>query len=122
MMSEFIRAALSSARTIRLRDPGAAVKTYGYVADVVSMILFVALRGKETIYDVGGCDAFSIRQLAGRIGKATGARVIIPRGKSAKTSYHKLDLSKILKEMKRFKFTPFVRGLANTIDWSRAIR
>lgn len=126
VMSDFIRKAFSS-KQINLLDRGTAAKTYGYLADVIAMIFYVALRGKSTVYNVGGRDTMSIQELAERIGAYCGATVRIPR--VASRAYFvggdprvvKLNLSKIKKEMKNFSFTPFRVGLANTIAWARQI-
>jgi UDP-glucuronate decarboxylase len=122
VLSDFIRKAREQG-IIRLLDQGKAVKTYGYIADVTAMILFAALHGKEEIYNVGGKDTISIRELAERVGKYCRAKVEIPKTTSKDyfvgrdPGFVKLDLSKIKKEMKKFAFTSFNTGLANTIRW-----
>jgi nucleoside-diphosphate-sugar epimerase len=126
VMSDFIRKALGE-KEIDLLDAGTAKKTYGYIADVIAMIFFAGLHGKETIYNVGGQDVMSVKQLADRIGKYTGAKVRVPKEKSRANfvgrdpSVVKLDLSRIKKEMKKISFTPFATGLANTIEWGSDI-
>ncbi|MDO8514692.1 MAG: NAD-dependent epimerase/dehydratase family protein [bacterium] len=125
VMSEFIRKALVE-KKIQLLDAGKAVKTYGYIADVVSMILYVALHGKETVYNVGGRDSISIRELAEKIGKYCKVPVAVPKVSSRlrhigkDPAVIKLDLRRITREMKKFSFTPFSKGLARTIEWTNA--
>ncbi len=122
VMSDFIRKAFANGE-IRLLDSGRAIKTYGYIADVIAMVLFAALRGKEAVYNVGGRDTLSIRELAERIGKYCLVKVQVPRAFSLarfmgrNTGFVKPDLSRIKKEMKKIQFTPFSVGLANTIEW-----
>lgn len=124
VMSDFIQKALTK-KVIALLDGGSSVRTYGYVADVVAMILHVAVKGKSTIYNVGGQDTVSIRDLAIRIADYCGAEIRIPReasrayfvGKDPKRV--KLNLSKIKKEMKKLPHTSFRTGLANTVLWAR---
>ncbi len=122
VMSEFIRKALKE-KEIKLLDEGKSIKTYGYISDVVSMILFVAFFGKEMVYNVGGKDSVSILDLAKKIAKATGVKCSIPTKISRmahigkEPAVVKLNLSKIKREMKGLKFTPFSIGLSRTIEW-----
>ncbi len=85
VMSQFIYRALVE-KKLKLLDAGRAVKTYGYIADVVAMILFAGLHGKEFVYNVGGKDSVSIRELAEKIGKYCGVPVIVP-GASSRLRY-----------------------------------
>lgn len=126
VMSEFIQKALTQKKIVLL-DEGRAVKTYGYIADVISMILYIAVHGKKGVYNVGGKDKISIRELAEKIGSLCDADVIVPR-KSARLRHVgkdpaivQLDLSRVRKEFRRQPFTSFEKGLAHTIEWSRSI-
>ncbi len=127
VMSEFVRHGLAQSR-IKLRDAGQSVKTYGYIADVITMILQAAFSGRELVYNVGGEDTLSIKELALRVGRACGAEVILPRTTTraahigSDLKFMRLDLRKIKKEMKNFKFTPFESGLAKTIEWFKYIK
>lgn len=123
VMSEFISKGLKG-NPINLLDDGAAIKTYGYIGDVVSMIFHAALHGKEMVYNVGGKDSVSILDLAKKIGKYCKVKTVTP-GTSSKLSHIgkeptivRLDLTKITTEMKKFIFTPFDEGLKRTIEWS----
>lgn len=122
VMSDFIRKALTRGR-IDLQGDGRAVKTYGYVADAAAMILWIAFSGAEPVYDVGGRDRVSIAGLARRIGALCGASVHAPRRpalpRPARRGAVKPDLSKVLKNMRGFHFTPFPEGLRRTVAWSR---
>lgn len=124
VMSEFIRRALME-KKIEILDDGKAVRTFGYIADTVSMILHIALHGKETVYNVGGKDTISIRKLAEKIGKYCGLPVRIPSTTSRLAYIRKgpaivqLNLRKVRGEMKDLRFTHFSEGLARTIEWSR---
>lgn len=123
VMSEFIRKALSD-KCIKLLDNGKSVKTYGYVADVISMILFISFSGKEMVYNVGGDDSVSVLGLAKRIARYFKVKVEMPRVLSSLSHVGKeptvvrLNLSKIKSEMKKFKSTKFSDGLAKTINWT----
>lgn len=124
VMSEFIRKALME-KKIKLLDSGASVKTYGYVEDIVSMILFVAFEGKEMVYNIGGEDSVSILDLAKKIAKYLEVEYEVPKISSElahvgkEPPIVKLDLSRIKKEMKELKFTAFEEGLAKTIEWNK---
>ncbi len=124
VMSDFIRKAFSE-KKIELLDQGKAVKTYGYIADVAAMILFVGFHGKQRVYNVGGIDTVSILNLAKQIASYCNASVAIPSsashlghiGRDPKVVM--LDLNRITREMPKFSFTPFSNGLARTIEWAR---
>lgn len=127
VMSDFIRKALTD-KKITLLDAGGSVRTYGYIADVVAMILFAGLHGKEMVYNVGGTDSVSILDLAKKIGRYCGVTVAAPAAPSKLAhigqdpAVVKLDLRKIKKEMKKFKATPFPEGLEREIEWHRQLR
>lgn len=126
VMSEFIRKALVE-KKISLLDSGDAVKTYGYIADATAMILHVALHGKQPVYNVGGTDRISIRQLAEKIAAYCDVPVTIPhvpvkaRHVGKDPAVVQLDLTKLRKEIRRMKFVPFAEGLTRTVEWSRSL-
>jgi dTDP-glucose 4,6-dehydratase/UDP-glucuronate decarboxylase len=123
VMSEFIHKA-SQEKEITLLDEGRAVKTYGYIADVISMIFTAAFNGQEMVYNVGGEDSVSIFELAQKI--AAYFKVPCKTTATASTLSHigkdpgivKLDLTKIKKEMGGLQMTSFDEGLKRTIEWS----
>ncbi|MEN9524272.1 MAG: hypothetical protein RL536_341 [Candidatus Parcubacteria bacterium] len=125
VMSEFIKKALNE-KKIKLLDSGSSVKTYGYVADIVSMILFVVFEGKEMVYNVGGKDSISILELARKIASYCKVDCEVPATTSQfshigkEPPVVKLDLSRIEKEMGKFRFTTFDDGLAKTIEWTKS--
>ena len=124
VMSEFIKKALTKKR-IKLLDHGRSIKTYGYIADTVTMILFVAFHGRDFAYNVGGKDSISVLDLAKKIAEYCGVKYSLPSrsadpvhiGKDPQ--FVKLNLNKIKREMKKFKFLPFSEGLARTIEWTK---
>ena len=124
VMSEFISQALTK-KEISLLDAGQSLKTYGYVADVAAMILFAAFCGNQTVYNVGGKDSLTILNLAKKIAKICRVNWRVP-AKLAKSAHIgrdplvvKLKLTKILGEMKNFKFTNLSHGLENTVEWHK---
>jgi len=124
VLGDFIRKALIE-KKIRLLDEGGAIKTFGYIADVIGMIMCVMLKGKDMIYNIGGVDSISIRELAEEVGRYCHVPVIVPKKKSNlkhignDPTFVKLDLSKFKKEFHSFSFTPFSVGIARNIEWNR---
>lgn len=122
VLADFMRNAFFK-KEIRLLSEGKEIKTFGYVADAVKMILHVAGRGQELVYNVGGIYPISIKKLAEMVGKKIGAKVVSPKKLKKHAIHHagfvKLDLSRILSEMKNFSFTPLKTGLAKTIQWNK---
>lgn len=125
VLSVFIQKALRE-KKIELLDVGSAVKTYGYVADVVMMIFYVLLHGSDYVYNIGGKDTLSILDLAKKIGLYLHVPVAVPVKNSGlkhigkDPQFVKIDLTKICSEMKKFSFTPFDEGLGKTIEWSKS--
>lgn len=126
VMSDFIKKAIEE-KKINLLDSGKAIKSYGYVSDTVSMILFVALQGKDMVYNVGGKNIISILDLAKKISKYCKVKYQTPSNASSLAHIGKdpkiikLNLNKVTSEMKGFKFTPFNDGLARTIEWQKEL-
>ncbi len=124
VLGDFIRKALIE-KKIKLLDEGKAIKTFGYVADVIRMIMLVILKGKDMIYNIGGIDSISIRELAEEVGRYCHVPVIAPKKKSKlkyignDPAFVKLDLSKFKKEFTSFSFTPFSVGIARNIQWNK---
>lgn len=123
VLADFMRNAFFK-KEIHLLSEGKEIKTFGYVADAVKMILHIAGRGQELVYNVGGIYPISIKGLAEMVGKEIGAKVFTPKKLKKQHAVHhagfvKLDLSRILSEMKNFSFTPLKTGLAKTIEWNR---
>ena len=124
VLGDFLRSALKG-KSIKLKDRGQAVKTFGYIADVITMIFFVALKGKDMVYNVGGKSTISIRKLAHAVGKLTASPVLMPKRNSSDRHIGTdprvapLNLNKITKEMKGFSFTPLGTGLKRTIEWNK---
>jgi len=124
VMSEFIKKALIE-KKIRLLDSGKSVKTYGYIADIVAMIIFIAFHGNDFVYNVGGKNNISILDLAKKIAKYCNVEYTIPSNIShfahigKDPDFVKLNLTKIKQEMGKFKFMPFSEGLLRTIEWTK---
>lgn len=123
-LGNFINKALTQSKIVLL-DEGAKIKTFGYIADMVAMLLTVMLKGKDLIYNISGVDSVSIRQLAEEVAAYCGVPVVLPKRKSNlkhigyDTSYLKLDISKFLKEFGNIDFMPLSVGIRRTIDWNK---
>lgn len=124
VLNTFIEAALTRGR-IALLDAGRARRTYAYVSDVVEMLWCVLLRGRESVYNVGGDTTTSIADLARAIGAATKARVNVPEGEDAGVSGApgdvQLDLTRTREEFGKTDYVTLEEGLARTIAWQRTL-
>lgn len=124
VLGDFIRKALVDRKIIMI-DDGNSVKIFGYILDIIYMILRIMLEGKDFIYNVGGIDSLSIRNLAEWVAKESGnVPVITSRNEGkfdSRISNNKrfgLDISKFIKEFGQVNFTPFSEGIKRTIAWN----
>ncbi|MBI4004590.1 NAD-dependent epimerase/dehydratase family protein, partial [Candidatus Roizmanbacteria bacterium] len=124
VLGDFIRKAMDESK-IALMDRGTAIKTFGYVADIIVMLFTILLHGKDLIYNVGGIDSVSIRQLADAVAAYYNIPVIVPE-KPAKLLHIgtdpaivKLDLTKYTKEFNPVAFISLEEGIRRMIDWNR---
>jgi len=107
-------------------DHGESVKTFGYVFDIIGMPFKVVLNGMSFVYNIGGVDTVTIRQLAEAVAKHCGnVRVILPEGKSSEEhigsdpKYSQLDISKFVNEFAPVDFVSFTEGIRRTIEWNK---
>lgn len=124
-LGNFIKQALFD-KEINMLDEGKSVKTSAYVADVIYMILKVMLEGKELVYNIGGTELVSIRNIAEEVSKHCGnVPVIIPSKKAElehigiDPGYAGLDISKFIKEFGKVNFMNLSEGIQRTVDWNR---
>ena len=123
VLNAFIEAALTR-REIAMRDLGRARRTYAYVSDVVEMLWSVLLRGRESVYNVGGDATTTIADLAQAIGAVTKARVVLPEeevGIAGAPDHVQLDLTRTREEFGKRDYVTLEEGLARTIDWQRML-
>jgi dTDP-glucose 4,6-dehydratase/UDP-glucuronate decarboxylase len=122
VMSDFIRKALTG-KTIEMLDGGTSVKSFGYISNTISMILYTAFHGKDMVYNVGGKDSISILEIVKTISKHCKVPYTIPSRVSSPLSRDqkviKLDLRKIEQKMKGLKHVKFSEGITRTIEWTR---
>ncbi len=122
-MSQFIESALIDKKII-LKDSGRAIRTYGYIDDVVEMLWNIVLNGTQPVYNVGGHSVITIAQLAFWIGEMTGAEVIIPSDMPDQiggSPIVKLDLSRYEEEFGKTEYVCMMQGLSNTVAYQRKL-
>lgn len=122
VIGEFLHQALCN-KSITLADPGLSIRTYCYVADCVIMLLKILLYGKSFIYNVGGIERLTIRELAQKICEITQSKLSLPENLSKQIIENtpdivQLDISKYKREFGDFPFTSLNDGLQRTITWN----
>jgi nucleoside-diphosphate-sugar epimerase len=122
-LNQFIEQALTQKR-ITLRDKGDAVRTLCYVSDMAEMLWSIALRGTQSVYNVGGTTVTSIWQLAQKIAEKTGAELVIPDHDTISISGPRevhVDLTRIRNEFGKTEYISLDDGLDKTIAYQRGI-
>lgn len=126
VMGQFLKQALLE-KKIAMLDDGSKIRTFCYVADCAVMLLYVLLYGKDYVYNIGGKDRITIRQLAEEICRQTGSSLIVAdqqlSSKEIKNSPDvvELNITKVLSEFDLPPFTPLKKGLARTIKWNQTL-
>ncbi len=121
VLNSLIQKAMEN-KKINLLDRGEAIRTYGYIADVIEIMWKILFFGRESIYNVGGISKIKIKNLAGKIGGILKVPVVRPDKNLSvigASDEVELDLSRIRKEFKKNKFIDLDRGLRKTISWQR---
>jgi UDP-glucuronate decarboxylase len=122
-LNSFIERALTEGR-IRLRDGGAAARTYCYVTDAVELMWTILFEGKEIIYNVGGRSRTTIAELARMIGRIAGVDVEFPHTSSDVAGAPRdlaLDLARVDQEFGKTAYVTLEAGLTTTIKWQRQL-
>lgn len=124
VLGQFLKQALTSKKIVML-DDGSKVRTFCYIADCVLMLLNILLYGKDFVYNVGGKDRITIRNLAEQICSLTGSTLetAVSTERTAKNievspTRVELDIGKICTEFQLPPLKPFSEGLARTIEWN----
>lgn len=124
VMGQFLNQALNNKKIVML-DDGSKVRTFCYIADCVLMLLNILMYGKDFVYNVGGKDRITIRNLAEQICSLTGSTLetAISTEQAAKNievspTQVELDIGKICTEFQLPQLKPFREGLARTIEWN----
>lgn len=124
VMSDFMASA-ARGEGIRLKDGGAARRTYCYLTDAVEMLLNILISGKHTVYNVGGIGEISIYGLARKIADIAGVTAHAPRNMgeavAGAPSHVGLDISRYQREFEKEQFVPLEQGLRETLEWHRML-
>lgn len=119
VLSEFIIKG-SSNKEIQLLDEGSALRSYIYVDDCVDGIINICISGKENIYNIGGKDILTIKDLALKIGSLLNCEVKTGEQKNKlANSPNKacVDISRYESEFGQLNKTPLEDGLKKCIEW-----
>ncbi len=118
VLNQFIEKGISG--EINLLDSGSAMRTYGYISDIVTMLLNILISNKFSVYNVGGKSTISIKDLSIKIAEKMGVPVNIPSNKAFMEDAPKmvgLDLSRIENEYGHNEYVDIDYGLNKTIEW-----
>ena len=122
-LNSFIEKALFNQK-IDLLDSGTAMRTYGYVADALKLLIKILFYGKQAVYNVGGHSDTSIAELAKIIGEITNVPVIFPSNEiqiAGAPEIAHLDLSRVETEFGKTEYVELEEGLKRTIAWQREL-
>lgn len=108
---------------VYLRDAGLALRTYCYVDDCADLLICSLLLGKGQIFNVGGIETLSVKQLASHVAR----QLSVPFTNHAPESstYNsgpeevRLDISRILTLSQKETFTSLDKGIARTIAYAQ---
>lgn len=124
VMYSFMRQALEK-NEINLKDPGTAIRTYGYVLNAISQIIAVTKFGENGIYNIGGTSKITILELAKLIATITGARLNVPTEKTTymlgAPTHVELNLKKVLSLDHQPPMVDLKVGLQRTIEWMKSV-
>jgi nucleoside-diphosphate-sugar epimerase len=105
---------------IDLLDNGSAMRTYGYISDVVVMLLKILISSEHSTYNVGGKSAISIKDLACKIAELMEVKIKVPENSSFMEDAPAmvgLNLSRVEKEYDLNNCVDLEYGLKQTIRW-----
>jgi nucleoside-diphosphate-sugar epimerase len=122
VINSFIEKSLKG--QITLLDQGQAKRTYCYISDAIEIMWNVLLFGKDPIYNVGGNSRTTIRELAHKIGSYLNVPVIFPaadKDMAGAPDDVYLDMTKVQLEFGKNEYVTLDKGLANTIEWQKAL-
>ena len=124
VLGNFLKQALTNKQIVML-DDGSKQRTFCYIADCVLMLLNILLYGKDFVYNVGGSDRITIKELAEEICLLTKSSLAVEPSAQAAAQNIKvspmlveLDTQKIQTEFHLPPLKPFKEGLTRTIQWN----
>lgn len=122
-LNTFIEKALFHHK-IDLLDFGTAMRTYGYIADALELLINILFYGKQAVYNVGGHSRTTIAALASMIGEMTHTPVIFPSREmrvAGSPDILPLNLSRVETEFGKTNYMALSEGLTRTIAWQREL-
>ncbi len=122
-INEFIKKALNNGE-ISMMDEGKALRQLSFITDTIEMILNVMLSGTSIIYNIGGVDLKSIKEIAETIAQNECVEVKIPQISESVGGLPKnliLDVSKYISEFGCPNFISYEKGLAKTAQWIKLL-
>lgn len=123
-INEFIKKAVNNGE-LAMMDEGKVLRQLSFITDTIEMILNIMLSGQDVIYNVGGIDLKSIREIAEAIAKNEGVEVKLPEVSSSVGGTPKsliLDITKYINEFGCPDFIPYEKGLAKTAQWLKVLK
>jgi len=121
VINMFIEKALKEG-VIAMQDEGSALRTWGYLTDIVETCLNILIRGTQPVYNIGGRSKLTIRQLAEHIGKICGVEVTLPQATNSVAGapqHVEVDLTRAETEFGKTSYVSLEDGLRRTIDFQR---
>lgn len=104
-------------RKIDLIDDGSSVKTWGYISDIVCMILLISQKGKYQLYNTTGNNYLSIKKIAYIISKIIrNTSVTLKKTKKDDPDIVKVSSKKFLYEFGKYNSTNFSNGIKKLIN------
>ena len=123
-INEFIKKAINFGEIVMM-DEGKVLRQLSFITDTIEMMLNIMLSGKEVIYNVGGVDLKSIREIAEVIAKNEGVEVKLPEILSSVGGTPKsliLDITRYINEFGCPNFISYEKGLAKTAEWIKELQ
>lgn len=111
-------------KEIKLIDAGKSIKTWGYISDIICMILNVAQYGKQDIYNVTGKNFLSILKIAKIISKFFGGIKVVTNtnNRNDDPEIVKVYSKNYNKEFKKPPYTSFEDGINRLIKWNLKLK
>ncbi len=120
VINQFIEQALTTGE-VKVKDKGEALRTYGYIDDVVTQLLNVLFKGKDVVYNVGGKSKTTVYELAHLICRRTGANLFVgDKSLEGAPDDVELRLDKVLEEFPQ-ELTCFEDGIIKTIEYQKTL-
>ena len=123
-INEFIKKAINNGKIVMM-DEGKVLRQLSFITDTIEMMLNIMLSGKESIYNIGGVDLKSIREIAEVIAKNEGVEVEVPEISTSVGGVPKsliLDISRYINEFGCPRFISYEKGLAKTAEWIKILQ